>query len=343
MTSAVTPAAAAVAAPGRCNPTADPANARRGRRRIAAAGVPTQRNRPLAPDTTFGIGGPAALYVEAVEPAALAAVLAALAGTDETAVPLLVVGRGSNLLIADTGFPGVVVRLGRGFSWLRREGTLVSAGAATAMPALAAWAATEGLAGLEFAARHSRQRRRRGADERRRARRRTRRRARRGRPRPAGLGRFGRGPAGPARLRLPSIGAAPRSVVTAARLRLRPDDPPAIRARLDALRAWRRAAQPLRQRNCGSVFTNPDGDSAGRLIEAAGLKGLRVGRAQVSERHANFIVVEPGSRAVDVLALIVEVRRRVAAAGGPRLRPEVRLVGDFGPDLAADLDSDVSW
>src|SRR5206468_2627448 len=99
------------------------------------------------------------------------------------------------------------------------------------------------------------------------------------------------------------VSALPRNgIVVAARWSLTPDDPAAIRARLDELRAWRRATQPLRQRNCGSVFTNPPGDSAGRLIDAAGLKGLRVGGARVSQKHANFIVVEPGeTTAADVV------------------------------------------
>jgi UDP-N-acetylmuramate dehydrogenase len=119
--------------------------------------------------------------------------------------------------------------------------------------------------------------------------------------------------------------------VVAAHWRLTEDDPVAIRARLDELRAWRRATQPLRERNCGSVFTNPPGDSAGRLIEAAGGKAMRCGAATVSAKHANFITVGPGARAAEVHALIAAVRRRVHEAGGPLLEPEVRLVGAF-PD-----------
>jgi UDP-N-acetylmuramate dehydrogenase len=121
-----------------------------------------------------------------------------------------------------------------------------------------------------------------------------------------------------------------RSVVVAARWRLVVDDPAVIRERLETHRRYRRETQPLRSRSCGSTFTNPDGDSAGRLIEAAGLKGLRIGGARVSEKHANFIVVDSGTRAADVLAVIAEVRRRVLAAGGPLLEPEVRAVGEFG-------------
>jgi UDP-N-acetylmuramate dehydrogenase len=254
----------------------------------------------------------------------------ALDGTNAEDVPLLVVGRGSNLLVSDSGFPGVVVRLGKGFAQMSRHEGEVTAGAAVTMPQLAAWTAKQGLTGLEFAAAI-----------------------------PASIGGSVRMNAGAhggevadhlldAELLLAGSGevatlnreelglsyrhsALPaRSVVIAARWRLAPDDPVSIRDRLNDHRRWRRESQPLRARSCGSTFTNPEGDSAGRLIEAAGLKGLRIGGARVSEKHANFIVVDPGTKATDVLAVIVAVRRAVLAAGGPRLEPEVRAVGDFG-------------
>lgn len=126
-----------------------------------------------------------------------------------------------------------------------------------------------------------------------------------------------------------------RSIVVAARWSLRTDDPAVIRARLDELRAYRRRTQPIRERSCGSVFTNPPGDHAGRLVEAAGLKGRRVGGAAVSAKHANFIVVGPDpitgepATAADVRALIGLVRAAVQADSGVLLEPEVRLVGSF--------------
>ncbi|HVF06799.1 MAG TPA: UDP-N-acetylmuramate dehydrogenase [Frankiaceae bacterium] len=291
-------------------------------------GVAVVPDQPLGPWTTLGVGGAAALFVEPKTPEELAAVLAALAEAAD--VPLLVLGRGSNMLVADTGWPGLALRLGAGFKWQRRSGDVVEAGGGTSMPALAAWLATEGLSGLEFAA---------GI--------------------PATVGgsvRMNAGahggqagdrllsatvatPSAPAGVEIAATelglgyrrSALPRdAVVVAARWRLEPADPAAIRAKLDDLRRWRRDTQPLRQRNCGSVFTNPPGDSAGRLIEAAGLKGRAVAGAQVSEKHANFIVVEPGkTTAGDVVTLIREVRSEVAARGGPLLEPEVRLVG-FG-------------
>ena len=204
------------------------------------------------------------------------------------------------------------------------------------MPALAAWVAKEGLAGLEFAA---------GI--------------------PATVGGSVRMNAGahggevaerlvsadvvlPVSGRTVSLGPSdlgfgyrrsslpPRAVVVAACWALTAEDPATIRARLDELRAWRRRTQPLRERNCGSVFTNPPGDSAGRLVEAAGLKGFRVGGARVSDKHANFVVVDrsgergPAATAADVRVLIGHVRAIVAAVSGIVLEPEVRLVGSFG-------------
>jgi UDP-N-acetylmuramate dehydrogenase len=98
---------------------------------------------------------------------------------------------------------------------------------------------------------------------------------------------------------------------------------------MDEAREWRRATQPLAQPNCGSVFTNPPGDHAARLVEAVGGKGMRVGGAEVSEKHANFIVADPGARARDVATLIRTVQARVADEFGVTLETEVRFVGDF--------------
>jgi UDP-N-acetylmuramate dehydrogenase len=290
---------------------------------LRGSGVRVTEDQPLGPWTTLGVGGSARVFVEPATPAELALVLRELG--DE---PLLVLGRGSNLLVADTGWDGVALRLGAGFKWQRRDGLELEAGGGTSMPALAAWLATEGLAGLEFAA---------GI--------------------PATVGGSVRMNAGAhggqtADALVAVTVATPRDpegttyqpmdlafgyrhsdlptggVVTAARWMLRDDDPDSIRKRLDELRAWRRSTQPLRQRNCGSVFTNPPGDSAGRLIDAAGLKGRRVGGASVSEKHANFVVVTPGeTAAADVVALIALVRDTVVARGGPLLQPEVRMVG----------------
>jgi UDP-N-acetylmuramate dehydrogenase len=286
-----------------------------------------KRAHPLAQWTTLKVGGAAALLVEPADHDELAVVLRTLAATDVDAVPMLVLGRGSNLLVSDDGFPGLVVRLGAGFAAIVRDGARVTAGGAASMPVLATFTANEGLAGLEFAA---------GV--------------------PATVGGSVRMNAGAhggdvaehlvsAQLATADgvrdvpraeLGLAyrhselpVRSVVAAATWQLRADAVEDVRARLDEVRAWRRATQPIGERTCGSVFTNPADDSAGRLVEAAGLKGFRVGGAQVSTMHANFIETAAGARASDVLAVIRAVQARVHAAGGPLLRPEVRVVGRF--------------
>lgn len=309
-------------------PHADPAALGAVEKACLAAGLLPERGRGLARATTLGVGGPAALYVACPDSAALSVVLQALEGTEPEAVPLFVLGKGSNTLVGDGGVDTLVLKLGAGLKWLRRDGLDVVAGAGEAMPALAAWAATEGLSGLEFAA---------GI--------------------PATVGGSVRMNAGAhggevaAHLRSVDLivpggdtvtvepdalgfgyrrsALPPRSVVTAARWELTADEPAAIRARLDELRAWRRRTQPLRERTCGSVFTNPDGESAGRLIDAAGLKGQRVGGATVSVKHANFVTADSTATAADVQSLIAQVRAAVLTAWGVLLEPEVRLVGTF--------------
>jgi UDP-N-acetylmuramate dehydrogenase len=118
-----------------------------------------------------------------------------------------------------------------------------------------------------------------------------------------------------------------RSVVVGATVGLRPGDRGEIRRLMDEARDWRRATQPLAEPNCGSVFKNPPGDHAARLIEAVGGKGLSVGGAHVSQKHANFIVAGPGSTARDVYRLMSDLRDRVRDRFGVELEPEVHLVG----------------
>jgi len=121
----------------------------------------------------------------------------------------------------------------------------------------------------------------------------------------------------------------PGFVVTAVRFRLRRAEPGQVRNRMDEARARRTAAQPHGRANAGSIFKNPNGDHAGRLIEVAGLKGARAGRARISERHANFIVNEGGARAADVKALMDVAQRVVWERSGVWLEPEVQLVGSW--------------
>jgi UDP-N-acetylmuramate dehydrogenase len=280
----------------------------------------------MAPLTTFRIGGPAALFLEPESEADLVAVAEAVR---ETGIPFVVVGKGSNLLVSDRGFEGLVVRLGRGFRWVARDGERLTAGGAMPLPALAGVALSHALSGLEFAVAI-----------------------------PASFGgavRMNAGahgrelaavletiqlfvlptvehlsvPAEEAGFGYRSSRLAPDAVVTEASVHLGPGDPDEIRSRMDEVREWRRVHQPLAEPNCGSVFKNPPGDHAARLIDEAGGKGMRVGGASVSEKHANFIVAADGALALDVVALIRAVQELVEARFDVLLETEVHLVGAF--------------
>jgi len=295
----------------------------------AASGDRVRTRFVLAPLTTFRIGGPAALYLE---PEGESDLVAAAEAVRETAVPVLVLGKGSNILIADDGFPGLALRLGRGYRWAARDGDSLTAGGAMPLPALAGVARSHALTGLEF-----------------------------GVAIPASVGGAVRMNAGahggemaevvervdvfdlaegrPRGIPAEQMGfayrrseLAPTSVIVGASLRLAAGDGVVIRERMDEVREWRRRTQPLAEPNCGSVFKNPPGDHAARLVEEAGGKGLAVGGATISTKHANFIVTSPGARAVDVLDLIHSVQELVAARTGIRLEPEVHLVGDLDLD-----------
>jgi UDP-N-acetylmuramate dehydrogenase len=283
----------------------------------------------MAPLTTFRIGGPAAIFLE---PESERDLVAAGEAVRETDLPFVVIGKGSNLLVSDAGFPGLVLRLGRGYRWAARDGDTVAAGGSMPLPALAGVALQHGLSGLEF-----------------------------GVAIPASVGGAIRMNAGAHGAEMAQVvlgvqvfelrkGAARRipvaeigfryrnsdlpddGVVVGTTLGLQSADVSDIRTRMDEVREWRRRTQPLAEPNCGSVFKNPLGDHAARLIEAAGGKGLSVGGAAVSTKHANFIVTPEGARASDVVQLIRAVQDLVAARSDVHLEPEVHLVGSF--DLA---------
>ncbi|HVM00176.1 MAG TPA: UDP-N-acetylmuramate dehydrogenase [Egibacteraceae bacterium] len=304
---------------------ADAVLVRRLRERVGGAVLPAE---PLAAHTTIKVGGPAAALVRAETPADIAAVAEICS---ELQRPWMVLGRGSNLLVADAGWPGVAVTLGRGFRGVEVAGERVVAGAAERMPALATTVAAAGLAGLAF-----------------------------GVAIPGSLGgavRMNAGAHGGEMAevlawadvaRLARGGAVERwtatdlamryrhtdlpgdAVVVRACLALRPSDAGSLRRDMAEMRRWRREHQPVNVPSCGSVFANPEGDSAGRLIDAAGMKGYRVGGAQVSPVHANFITTEPGAAASDVHAVLRDVRDAVAERHGVVLHPEVVLVGFDG-------------
>jgi UDP-N-acetylmuramate dehydrogenase len=246
----------------------------------------------------------------------------------ETNLHVLVIGRGSNMLVADAGFAGIVVTLEGGLAEIAIDvdAAQVTAGGGRALPELARRAAASGVGGLEWAV---------------------------GIPGSVGgavrMNAGGHGSdvaehlaawsfvdlaGGPDGERTPAdLDAAYRQtsvraahVVTSATFRGHPVDPAEAEARISEIVRWRRENQPGGQ-NAGSIFTNPEGDSAGRLIDACGLKGLRIGSAEVSLKHANFIQADAGGSADDVRRLIAEVQRRVQAETGVELHTEVRMIG----------------
>ena len=282
----------------------------------------------MARHTYMRIGGPARYFATPEDLGALDTLLLWARGVG---LPLRVLGGGSNVLVADEGVDAIVVSLRRACGGIRFEGTRVHAGAAVMLPALARAAAEQGLGGLEFGV---------------------------GIPGSVGGALQSNAGIGDGR----SIGALVEQVdvfgargrrtlsagelqfdyrrsslrgsgvmVVGATLLLAPRPVETIEAEMRRLLEARGASQPTAQPNAGSIFRNPPGDFAGRLIEAAGCKGLVCGPARVSELHANFIVHDGAGTAADVLALIAEVQRRVEAHAGVRLLPEIEWWGNGAP------------
>jgi len=305
--------------------------------RLAGVGVRVERDVSVADLTTYHVGGPVAVLARAGSPDDLVALAGVLDDVLEGGPrpPLLVVGRGSNLLVADAGFRGLGLVLDGEFEALdlHADDSAVRAGAAVALPVLARRAAAAGRTGLEFyvgipgsvggavrmnAGGHGRETadvllRAEVVDL-----------AAGGRPAPRGIAELGFG------YRCSALGAT--EVVTGATFRVVDGDVGTAESEVASIVRWRREHQPGGS-NAGSVFANPPGDSAGRLIDSLGLKGFRVGGAVVSPKHANFFQAEAGATADDVRRLVVEVRRRVLDATGVVLVPELRMVG-FADDLA---------
>jgi UDP-N-acetylmuramate dehydrogenase len=282
-------------------------------------------NEPLKKYTTFRIGGPADFLVEVADRRELSAVLA-LAQREHQSVYML--GRGSNLLVSDSGVRGFVILLTGEFDRFEVDGNRVTAGGGYDLPKLAAKVARMGLGGLEFAC--------------------------------AIPGTVGAGlvinagahggdmsrsvasatviwPDGREELLSPEeIGFGYRTsrlqgtfaIVVEVVFELAPAHQDELQARMKHHLEHRRATQPLQLPNAGSVFMNPPGAYAGRLIEEAGLKGLTEGGAQVSKKHANFIVNLGNATARDVLVLLDRVRGIVQDRFGVRLEPEVKIWGE---------------
>ncbi len=278
---------------------------------------------PMSLHTTFRIGGPARYFINVTPETPLGGLLSALHSTGEQ---ITVIGRGSNLLVRDEGIPGVVLcTLGQ--SRVSVKGTQLFAQAGAGLAQVAAAAQAHGLAGAEFAA---------------------------GIPGSLGgavfmnAGAYGgtmadivtrtdyvqpdgsegtlTGEAHAFAYRESVYKAHPEWMVLSACMSLHPDAPEAIRARMDDLAARRRDKQPLEFPSAGSTFKRPEGYFAGQLIEECGLKGYSIGGAQVSEKHAGFLINRGGATADDMLRLIETVQSRVLAAFGVSLQCEVRII-----------------
>jgi len=295
-------------------------------------GLTARADVPLARLTTLRIGGPAELLVEA---SSARAVGAAVRACRESGTPLLVVGLGSNVLLPDEGLEGVVLRLTGDLKRARIRDRRISAGGGIPLAQVARRAARAGLAGLEALS---------------------------GFPSTVGGAvRMNAGAYGTEmrdvlrsvlvvdrdgerrRLAVGDLGASYRrtrlaesgEIVVRALFELAPGDPGQLLARIDELNTKRWKALPSGVPNAGSIFRNPEGDFAGRLLEACGMKGRRQGGAAISDRHANVIVNEGGATAQDVLALMRACRAAVAARFGLELEPEVVLVGRLRGEWAA--------
>lgn len=286
-----------------------------------------QRDAPLATRTAIRVGGPADLLVRPADPDALAALLRACR---ELAIPLTVLGGGANTLVADRGIRGVVVRLPPDLAPEAEAGETLLLVAGASATRLSIRAHARGLVGCEFIA---------------------------GIPGTLGgcvamnagtkLGEMKdvvervevATADGAGFLEADALGFAyrtcvlpPGAVITRIAFRLREGDVARSAALMAEDREQRRRTQPLDRPTFGSTFTNPPGDFAGRLIEAVGLKGHRVGNATWSDVHANFVVNLGGATARDVLTLVKLARARVLDTFGIRLETEVRLVGEFAED-----------
>jgi UDP-N-acetylmuramate dehydrogenase len=289
-------------------------------------GLPGVREgEPLASRTSFGIGGPADFFVE---PGRAEGIEKVIEGSRERGIPYFLLGAGTNLLIADAGIEGLVVRVATREHHI--DGTRITAAGGLKMMRLARIAADANLRGFEFAI---------------------------GVPGSVGGAVYqnagcwgkelsevvveacgfvpgsGKKKWTSADLRFGYRTSALREgdlkggFVVEATIQLHRGDGQEAKAQMAKLTRERNETQPIKTKNCGSVFKNPPGDSAGRLVQAAGLKGLRQGAAVISELHGNFIVNEGGATAVDVSSLIERARAEVRRRFNAQLEPEVELVG----------------
>lgn len=294
--------------------------------RAATSIAQVLEHEPMARHTTMRVGGPAEILFS---PAGEGELLFAVREAKRAGAPFRIIGNGSNLLVLDGGLPGLTIRLGEAFSKISVDGNQIRAQAGALLSRVAAAARDASLTGLEFAS---------------------------GIPGSAGGGMAMNAGAyggqlsdvfegcraldpetgiisalGPAEMALGYRESAALSrglIVTEAAFRLTAGDRSAIQAKMDDLSARRREKQPLNLPSAGSTFKRPEGHFAGALIEQAGLKGLRVGGACVSEKHAGFVVNDRNATARDVLDLIRLVQARVLEHSGVRLETEVLILGE---------------
>jgi UDP-N-acetylmuramate dehydrogenase len=289
---------------------------------------------PLAPLTTYHIGGRASVLVEPQGVEDLQELLRCLS---HAGVPYLTLGGGSNVLFADEGYQGAVIRLGRGFQGVEIEGTRVRAKAGTKLVTVLAKAREANLGGVEFFA---------------------------GIP-----GTIGGAVVGNAGAKKAWIGpfvekvdlVTPRgerktlaggemgfgyrssvlkmsgNILAEVVLRLKKEPKELVEKKVREYFKARRGRQPRTEKNAGSVFKNPPGDFAGRLVDSVGLKGFRIGGAQVSRVHANFIVNDGTASAHDVVGVMREIQKKVREATGIRLEPEILPLGNWNWEEIKDV------
>jgi len=282
------------------------------------------RDYPMANLTSLGVGGPADLLCR---PTNIAEIQQALQFAESEKLPVTIIGYGSNLLVTDKGIRGLVIQIADNYAHARVEGEVIIATAGCLFSSISKLAAKHSLTGLEFAV---------------------------GIPGSLGgavfmnAGAYG-GEIGPLVEQIQWVTATETGVwdkseftysyrcsrvqteqvvVAEVKLRLQPGDQQAILQQMHELQAQRRARQPLDQPSAGSVFKRPPNHYVGPMIEAAGLKGYRIGGAEVSTKHAGFIVNTGGATAQDVLDLIQHIQQTIKREFGVDLQPEVRIIGE---------------
>jgi len=283
----------------------------------------------LAPYTTYKVGGAARWFAEPEDLEELRSVLASLPAD----IPIFVLGRGSNVVISDSGFNGLILKLGRSFAAIdvRDDGTVVAGGAA-ALPMLARAAASAGRAGLSFyvgipgsvggavqmnAGGH-------GSDT------------------AAvlesvvvvdtGSGDINRRPADSLGLGYRSSNLSPSDIVAQATFTTTDGNPDELEDQLRGITRWRKEHQPGGTLNAGSVFKNPSVGHAGKIIDDLGLKGYAVGPVSVSTVHANFMVADRDAKAIDIFRFVHNIQACVREKTGTTLEPEIKFIGDFDED-----------